>query len=699
MLQSLQAIQAYRQGGQDISPNHPWLRHLVSAEERIVNVERIHSLQELTKANPILDYTERSLRVLDSLKLSYWMKDVLEQVLAWSETAKGGTVKERMRWQSKGINIFVHNIGSAQLYARQMDDDQAADDERRAIVRLLIEAHGMIGQQIRGEIPQSEGEELLGIVRNGWLTSTELEQLLLALNQCVIAAVSQSLWEAVREEAAKRIRELTAERTSIRESLADRLRRMRSISIKRGESFDAEYRRLENEHGLQELLEPLADKTFWYAEPALQDFSLDHFLKVMAIAGGWNELSGMKHISFERLMNAMYYDYRGQKKINVYKQRIIEKYLNGLEWSVIAPGNFKLDNPHLKHRLDRSTYIEDTVFFGFEFSEAAEKLIAFCMEAEKSPMYERAVLMLYDLFELRRDKYDRFHNEDVYLADMNGTADYKKIILDYIVGERVIDIGPGGGVLLDLIEERLPDKKPIGIDISTNVVEALSRKKQLGGHRWEVMQGDALHLKDYIEAGTIDTVVFSSIIHELYSYVPYNGSKFNYDTIAAALRSAYDVLSAGGRIIIRDGIMTDPPTLTRRLKFLQPDAIPCLERYSKDFAGRQIAYERLGDNEVRMPVNDAMEFLYTYTWGEEAYVHEVQEQFGYFTPNGYLDFIRLTLGDGARIVTSSHYLQAGYTEALADKVQLFDEQGNVVPLPDSTCFIVIEKTRTGAIGA
>ncbi|MDI5788952.1 hypothetical protein PO124_12605 [Bacillus licheniformis] len=28
-------------------------------------------------------------------------------------------------------------------------------------------------------------------------------------------------------------------------------------------------------------------------------------------------------------------------------------------------------------------------------------------------------------------------------------------------------------------------------------------------------------------------------------------------------------------------------------------------------------------------MNDAMEFLYTYTWGEEAYPHEVQEQFGY----------------------------------------------------------------------
>ncbi|MGO4541880.1 class I SAM-dependent methyltransferase [Paenibacillus sp. 2TAB19] len=692
MLQSLQAIQAYRQGEPVNPERHPWLHYLTSAEERIVNVERISSLDQLKNANPVLDYVERSLRILDAKKLSYWMKDALEQVLAWSETAKGGTFKDRMRWQSEGINIFVHNSGSAQLYERSLNEGQLGGET--AIISLLIEAHGLIGQQIRGEIPQSEGAALLESVNSGQLTAEELEQVLLQLNHCVIGAVAPELWEAVGAEVAERIHELVIERSVRVEETRDRLRRMRTLSIKRGESFDDVYDKLDQAYRLQELLEPLSEKTFWYAEPALQDFSLEHFLKLMAIATRNEGLGNVRHISFERLMNAMYYDYRGQKKINVYKLRMMEKYLNELDWNAIRSGQMTHSNPHLSHRLSQKEQLEDTIFVEFEFSAAAEKLIAFCVEAEKSPLYERAVLLLYDLFELRRDKYDRFHNEEVYLADMNQTADYKKIILDYVVGDRVIDIGPGGGVLLDLIEERLPDKKAIGIDISTNVVEALNRKKQLGGHRWEVMQGDALNLKDYVEPGSIDSVIFSSIIHELYSYVPYNGSKFNYDTIAAALRSAYDVLSEGGRIIIRDGIMTDPPEMTRKLRFLQPDAMPCLERYSKDFAGRKIVFEKLGDNEVRMPVNDAMEFLYTYTWGEEAYVHEVQEQFGYFTPNGYHDFIRLTLGSSARIVTSSHYLQAGYTEALADKVELYGEDGVHVPLPDSTCFIVIEK-RTG----
>ena len=124
----------------------------------------------------------------------------------------------------------------------------------------------------------------------------------------------------------------------------------------------------------------------------------------------------------------------------------------------------------------------------FEFSPAAEKLIAFCIEAEKSPLYEKAVLLLFDLFGLRRDAYDRFHNEETYLADMNSSG-IIKVLLDYIVGKRVLDIGPGGGVLLDLIEQEKPEVEPIGIDISANVIEALERKRQREGHRWQVMKG------------------------------------------------------------------------------------------------------------------------------------------------------------------------------------------------------------------
>ncbi|MFF2911972.1 hypothetical protein [Paenibacillus sp. NPDC057934] len=60
--------------------------------------------------------------------------------------------------------------------------------------------------------------------------------------------------------------------------------------------------------------------------------------------------------------------------------------------------------------------------------------------------------------------------------------------------------------------------------------------------------------------------------------------------------------------------------------------------------------------------------MYTYTWGAEAYVHEIQEKVGYFTPSAYVAFIEWTLGDAANIEVFRHYLQEGYTEALQERV-------------------------------
>ncbi|WP_235576097.1 methyltransferase domain-containing protein [Rossellomorea vietnamensis] len=300
-------------------------------------------------------------------------------------------------------------------------------------------------------------------------------------------------------------------------------------------------------------------------------------------------------------------------------------------------------------------------------------MIEFCQEAEKSPLY------------------DRLSNEQTYLSDMNSSQDFKKKIADYAVGKTMVDIGPGGGVMLELLTRHHPGATVIGIDIAVNVVEELKRKKQRENAEWEVMQGDALKLEEQIGKEGADTIVFSSILHEMFSYIPYEGEKFNHEVIAQTLKSSLKALRPKGRIIIRDGIMTEPEEEKRIIRFKDPQGRPFFKRYVGDFKGRTITYHSAGDDAVLLNVNDAMEFLYTYTWGEEAYPHEVQEQFGYFTPSAFREFIEATLGDQAEILLFEHYLQDGYEEHLAHKIELTDETGKPVRLPDSTCFIVIEK--------
>lgn len=693
MLESLKAIQRYRHSGlsSEDEINHPWLRYLISSEERIVNVERIQSLRELAEGNHVLDYVERTLALLNHLPLSFWIKELLEEVLSWCETAKGGTLRERILWQQEGINCRVHNIGSAQLYRKTKGDGSP----RAEIVAALIEGHGLVGQQIRGEVPGAEGLMLSRLAHAGMLTPGELAHVLDNLTYCVIGAVSGELWETAKTEAYTIIASIARHGCDVPDDLRDRFKRMRHVAISKGENFDALYDKLEQEEGLGRKLAPLQNKTFWYAEPALQHFSLGHFLKIMTLIATEPELGNIRHISLEKTMASMYYDYRGAKKINVYKLRMIEHYLNGADSKISGNASrpqTEGEGRHLSVKLERQDGAPDTLFFEFVFSPAADKLIQFCMEAEKSPLYEQAVLMLFDLFGLRRDAYDRFHNEETYLSDMNSSVDYKRVLLNYVAGRRVVDIGPGGGVLLDLLEEELPHVEPIGIDIAANVVEALSRKKQLEGRRWEVRQGDALKLDELLGEGGADTVIFSSILHELYSYIPYEGSKFNLRTVEAALQSAFRALTPGGRILIRDGVMSEPDS-TRKIVFLQGDGMSWLERYSRDFKGRAIQYNKVAPNEALLPVNDAMEFLYTYTWGEEAYVHEVQEQFGYLTLSQYTALIHDLFGGDAVILESRAYLQEGYTEALREKVRLYDSDGKETPLPHSTCLLIIEKRK------
>lgn len=690
MLTSLSAIHAFRQSQKDeaAADSQIWLNLIVSAEQTIFNLERIQSLHELKDANPVLDYVERSLNILDRLPLSFWIKEIIEEVLIWSEVSKGGTTRQRKNWQKQGINLFVHNIGSAQLY----NEYHKEMSDRSQVIHTLIATHGLIGQQLRGEVPMAENRPLRQLISTGKLSSEELVHLLLPLNRCIIEAVSEDLWASVHEDAASLIRQIAYESDNHEVPVLERIRKLRTQSIHQGERYDMELSEIAQSMNLEELLAPLQYQTLWYVESATLDFSLEEFLKILVLSIRCEKGTPhpVRHISFERLMSLMYYDYKGSKKINVYKKRIIEKYLHDLSWDKILGGQ-PLINPHLVHSVNYQPELPDTVFFTFDFSPAAEKLIEFCIEAEKSPLYEKAVLMLFDLFDLRRDAYDRFHNEEDYLSGMNQTADYKRVILGYITGSRVIDIGPGGGVMLDLIEQELPQVQATGIDISANVIEALERKKQLEGHTWQVLKGDALDLSAYLEPGQADSIIFSSILHELYSYIEFDGQKFNRNTIAAALRSAFDVLSEGGRIIIRDGIMTEPTTLHRRIQFLEPDGLDWLKRYQHDFAGRAIRYELVGEQEVVMPINDAMEFLYTYTWGEDPYVHEVQEQFGYFTPSEYAEFIHDTLGKDAVIIEQRNYLQEGYTEALSNRIVFRNEDGSPAPLPDSTCLIIIEK--------
>jgi len=651
--------------------NEKWKSYLVNTKEKNINYERLESLKD-NKSNLEYAYILRCLDILDKENVNEDVYNLVSETLKWSDVSKCGTKEDRNKWKSLGFNLIVHNMASSDIY--KLDNKNYNE-----VVRVLIKTHGLIGQYIRGEVNLSESHELYDLIEKGLISRDLLKEVLIVLNKCIVGAVNMDLYNNIELEINECVERIINNDFDEKIDVKDKLRRLNNDII---DNTDI----LNNEEVIKRLEFIFGNIELWYYSSALSSFKLEEQVKILLII--YNKLNdSIHHISFNNMMKNIYLDYKNKKITNIYKTRIIEQYLKTLDINDII--NNKIDNNiHVNFDIKKRG---DMLEVDFKFSLQAIKLIEFCEVAYVSDsLYNKAVYMLYELFGFRRDEYDRFYNEIDYLSTMNSSLNSKRVILDFINGKSILDVGPGGGALMDLIESEFKDARVLGIDISKNVIDTLNEKKLKENHKWEVTLGDALDLINYYKKGEVDTIIYSSIIHELYSYIPFNGKKFNIDTVKSALKSAWSILSSGGRIIIRDGIKTEPENVFRVIKFKNKEDMKILDRYCQDFKGRKVTYKKLSDDTVKMLVNDAMEFLYTYTWGENSYSLEVKEQFGYLTPSEYVNLVKENL-EGAKIVYTNHFLQDGYEENLLNKISIYDEKMNVVKLPDSTFILVIEK--------
>lgn len=272
-----------------------------------------------------------------------------------------------------------------------------------------------------------------------------------------------------------------------------------------------------------------------------------------------------------------------------------------------------------------------------------------------------------------------------YLDQMNQNVYDKQNIIKYITGNNVLDVGCGGGVMIELINKMLPNINVIGLDKQLN---AFVKNDFRNKDNVNFLECDAVDMLDNIEYGEIDTFIFSSVLHEIYSY-----NEFSFDGVAAALSAAYQLLPEGGRIIIRDGIKSEE-NKDRIIQFKDERDIMILNKYCEDFEGREITYTNTETfpNSVIMKENDAMEFLYTYTWGPGSYHREINEQYGIYTINELLRFMDGIFGRDYKIISLNSYLQEGYNYYLSKKINYINPQTlRRTQLPNSNCLVVIQK--------
>lgn len=249
---------------------------------------------------------------------------------------------------------------------------------------------------------------------------------------------------------------------------------------------------------------------------------------------------------------------------------------------------------------------------------------------------------------------------DLYYQRMGNSVGDKSRMFPYVIGDNIVDVGGGDGSLLAALQDSYQYKEVTNLDASLS-----------SSHRsWEkgipCVKGYADDLEKHFLPGSVDTLIASSVLHEIFSYGnPEKGQQIGkIDNVRSFLSSASMILPSKGRLIIRDGVS---PGYSKGILHMEKDN-HWVEKFlhwspfTQDSTDRHISIRRESVDTFSGSLSSLMEFLFTYTWGPESFAREVQEFYGVFT----LEQLELLAAEYGFICTHKEsYLQPGYVENLS----------------------------------
>lgn len=258
-------------------------------------------------------------------------------------------------------------------------------------------------------------------------------------------------------------------------------------------------------------------------------------------------------------------------------------------------------------------------------------------------------------------------NKSEYIKRMNSAIKDKSVLLNYIVGEKVLDFGCGSGILSSLIAEKFPNKEVYGFDESVEMI----KEAQMYGND-NVIFTSSLN----IYALTFDTIILCSVLHEVYSYGEEEKSVYD------LFKKLNEMLKPGGRIIVRDGFLTNGNSKISSTFIDQEDGFNFFKNYERGYKWEKPEL-RIGSDGYKVigTLDTVKEFLNKYTWGWNSLPREVHEKINFFSQN---DFRKLGDSFGYR-TNVSYVLQKEYFEYLKQKVNLNKE------IWDTTIIVIYDK--------
>lgn len=280
---------------------------------------------------------------------------------------------------------------------------------------------------------------------------------------------------------------------------------------------------------------------------------------------------------------------------------------------------------------------------------------------------------------------------EMYFERMKSSLGDKASMIPYLNAGQILDVGAGGGEFAALLAEN-PAFNVIALDGSR---EAINHCVALGV---TAVEGYTHQISELLPPAVFDTIVCSSIIHEIYSYGRgVAGTAHTLGSVQYSFDQFNHVLKPGGHIVIRDGIIPDNWDTIAEVTMLTQEGMAAYRQYMNMIPFQGTAEPQIRkvflqvkpgtDNILVGTMESVMEFLYTYTWGVETFPRETQELYGVFTLNEYVQFLET---NDFTVLHAEEYLQPGYPEHLKNKAEI-RVNGKLVEFPNSNCLIAVEK--------
>lgn len=275
---------------------------------------------------------------------------------------------------------------------------------------------------------------------------------------------------------------------------------------------------------------------------------------------------------------------------------------------------------------------------------------------------------LYDQYNLRELIIELFKDSLISdEGDITETRNYTPYALEmdkivrlkyddikpFVISGKIVDAGCGTGALIKLISQDFREADIIGIEATREFYEYAKRQKY--DHEFVFFYRRNI-LNQNFKPNSIDSFIYSSILHEVYSY-------WGVEALRRLLKNTFRQLRFKGRIIIRDVVGPENKNKKILAKFCPTDEAKFL-KFAKEYK-YPIKYKVVYKNHKKLyqlSLKDAYEFIskkdYLDNWQSE-----LKEEFGFWDFKEWIKELKkagFKMVDGSKTFTNSWIVENRY---------------------------------------